>query len=169
MKKYILAVLAMFIMTTPFVMATSLEPNTQQNIASDTCNKLSAYTNEPWFSQAETKYQTEFLYPQGLSGGLGSEFGVGCFIEDLALFVFIPEYYEFGCGKIFSYDIERGILKTPQPDYNAPPLYCASEFGQITDDYIEFKGLQGDAGQGTQYQGKYYFLENTIELTQRSR
>ena len=95
--------------------------------AFDQCGKLSNYQNYAWFAALNQKYQNEFLKPRGVSpsnDSIGGEFGEGCLSLNGNLFIFIPEYFELGCGKVLSYDIKNNILKTPDQQY------CASRFGQ---------------------------------------
>lgn len=150
-----------------------LPPLDSQNVDYTTftvCHKLSVYEDQSWFRQADIKFHNEFLTPQGVSGHLSmsSDFAEGCLSDDQSLFVFIPEFYEFGCGKIFSYDINHDVLKTP-PSNNGSPVYCASEFGEnFENNYIPFKGQQGDGEACYQYTGKYDFIRNEVEVIKKS-
>jgi len=128
-------------------------------MAFDACGKLTAYQDYAWFNTLNQKYEDEFLVPQDLSGDVGGDFGEGCLTLDESLFIFIPEYFEFGCGKVFSYDVKNDILKTPDHQY------CASKFGQRVNNYVLFSGNEGDGGTCKKYDGKYYFLENRVETT----
>jgi hypothetical protein len=141
-----------------------LERNESGDTVFDSCNKLSTYQNQIWFNKLNLKYQNEFLKPGDAGGSLMSEFGEGCLAVDQNLFIFIPEYFEFGCGKILSYDIQNDILKIPTITEN----YCASEFGKRVGDYVPFRGFQADAGTCWEFLGQYYFKENRVEFTKNS-
>lgn len=137
---------------------TPTQPTTNQAV----CGKLIKFKNEPWADNLATLYKNDFLRPQGLDGDLwpGEVTMAGevssCKMKDL--FMFIPEFFEFGCGRIFKYDTKSNVLE------QARGTYCASEFKNIDENYIEFTGWQGDGGSGTQYKGKYYYEENRTEL-----
>ncbi|MFA4830896.1 MAG: hypothetical protein WC618_01820 [Patescibacteria group bacterium] len=126
------------------------------------CGKLPQFRNESWANNLNALYKSDFL--KELEGDLWYEPGTptmagelsSCKIKDL--FVFIPEYFEFGCGRILKYDIKNNKLTVPSPGD-----FCASRFGQVTDTYIEYFGNSGDGGQGTNYHGRYYFNEDRIE------
>jgi len=98
------------------------------------CGKLSQFSNESWANNLNTLYKSDFLKDSG--GNLWYESGMptmagelsSCKINDL--FVFIPEYFEFGCGTILKYDIENNKLAVSVPGF------CASRFGQVTDTYV---------------------------------
>lgn len=129
----------------------------------DDCSKLSEYQKYEWFAALNKKYEEEFLVPQELKGTVGSKFGQGCLKEDL--FIFIPEFFEFGCGKVFSYDTVNDVLNTPADDPDTPgPDYCATEFGEYGDESIVFNGNQADGGTCTHYFGEYFFIENRVEV-----
>ena len=136
-------------------------------ITFDGCGKLANYANQSWFAKANLKYQQEFLKPQKLTGNMGDEYGEGCLSKDQNLFVFIPEFFELGCGKLFTYDIKNDLLATPDK-INTLPTYCASELGKRIDNFINFKGFEGDGGTCREYNGKYYFIENRVEVTKKS-
>ncbi len=128
------------------------------------CGKLVEFKNESWAKNLEALYKNEFLKPQDLNGELWSDASRPTMAGDMSsckinnFFVFIPEFFEFGCGKIFKYDIDKNILKRPKE------FFCASNFRNVNQDYVEFVGGQGDGGQYKEYNGKYYYNENRIEL-----
>lgn len=125
-------------------------------IAFDACSDLTTYKNHDWFDTLNQKYVNEFLAPYGESGNVGGEFAEGCLSLDDSLFIFIPLNSESDCKRIFSYNTTGNVLKTPDNQQD----YCATEFGQRVDDYVEFTGSQGI---GSEFDGKYYFLENKVE------
>lgn len=136
-------------------------------VAFDGCGKLTSYQSKPWFSALNKKYSDQFLIPDGHPAGtVGGEYGEGCLSLDGNLFIFIPEYSEFGCGIIFSYNAVSGELATPN---EMGPHYCASSFGSRVDNYITFVGSEGDGGTTHTYNGKYYFLENIMTATKTTK
>jgi hypothetical protein len=125
------------------------------------CGKLNQFKNETWAKNVSDLYENEFLKAQGLSGELwpGEEaLAMGCKINNS--FIFIPEFFEFGCGRILVYDIKNNKLTETVVK---PPSACADRLGKITDTYVEYFGKAGDGGQNTDYYGKFYFNENKIE------
>ena len=128
------------------------------------CGRLSKYQSASWFDALNQKYEDEFLVPKGLKGSVGGKFGAGCLLQDE--YIFIPEFFEFSCGTVFNYDTINDVLKTPVDSPEIPgPDYCATEFAEIGDDYIVFKGLQTEGETCKIYDGKYYFVENKVEVS----
>mgnify|MGYP003987036577 CR=1 FL=1 len=124
----------------------------------DGCGRLSTYGGNSWFNSLNELYNEEFLVPQGLSGTVGGEFGEGCLALDGSQFIFIPDYSEFGCGKVFGYDTEENILSIPSAGH------CATEFLERVGNYVLFTGWQSEGTQCKHYDGKYYHMDNKIEV-----
>lgn len=131
------------------------------------CKKLSEFKNAPWVENLNDLYIKQFLETQGISeesiwpsGGLVGQ--DSCIVDDY--FVFIPEFSEFGCMRIFSYDIAKNIL---QDSVFGIDSVCANRFGEVTDSYVEYFGVHGDGLSNTEYHGKYYFKTNSQELIEK--
>lgn len=127
------------------------------------CGKLINFKDEAWAPSLAISYSdwlteselTGTLWPDGktMAGDLSA-----CQIGNY--FIFIPEFFEFGCGMMFRYDISKDELLTTGI---AAPEACADTFGEVTDSYIEYFGSTGDGGETKEYHGRYHFGENRVE------
>lgn len=109
------------------------------------CDKLIAFKSEPWANNFIAK------------GGVFSD-AEACKIGDIFLYNAGPS--EFGCESVLKYDIKNN--KLTETAIHAPDA-CASRFGKITDNNIEYFGWQGDGGDFFDFHGRYYFNEDRIE------
>lgn len=110
------------------------------------CGKLDRFKDESW------------AYNFVAQGGVFNDINEGCKIEDVFLANIGPS--EFGCDSVVKYDIENNILTQTLV---AAPNACATHFGEVTKNYVEYFGSQGDGGEGRDYHGRYYFKEDRIE------
>lgn len=136
----------------------SYASTSSSEIAFDSCGALSKYENKSWFSSLETKYAAGDY----MEDSVGAPYGEGCLSLDETLFIFIPSDFAqaHGCGNVFKYDIANSALA------EAPGTYCAAEFGSRIGNYLQFTGFQNDGGSPCQqYSGKYYFEENTVDVS----
>jgi hypothetical protein len=130
------------------------------------CKKLRQFKNEIWAEDLNSLYKKQFLETQEIFNGsvwpdVSREGQDSCIIGNYL--IFIPEFSEFGCMRIFKYDIEKNILDNTIFGGEL----CANRFGEITDSYIEYFGIMGDGLYKTEYRGKYYYMTNTQELTEK--
>lgn len=142
----------------PNLISGSLQGGSTDEIAFDGCGTLDKYENKSWFDDLEARY-AEGDY---MEDSVGAPYGEGCLSLDETLFIFIPSDFAqaHGCGKISKYDIANSALA------EAPGNYCAAEFGSRIGNYVQFSGFQNDGGSPCQqYDGKYYFKENTIDFS----
>ncbi|MEF3691540.1 MAG: hypothetical protein V3574_00605 [Candidatus Moraniibacteriota bacterium] len=110
------------------------------------CGKLSQFKNESWANNFAAR------------GTVFNDENEGCKIGDIFLANNGPS--EFGCNSVVKYDIKNNkLIQTSL----AAPNACATHFGEITDNYVEYFGQQGDAGMLKNYHGRYYFKEDRIE------
>jgi len=130
------------------------------------CKNSSQFKNEAWAENLNNLYKKQFLEPQGIfDANIWPHFDLegrdSCIIENY--FIFIPAFSEFGCMRIFKYDIEKNILHNTIFGEEL----CAGRFGEITNSYIEYFGIVGDGLYNTEYHGKYFYLTNTQELIEK--
>ncbi len=120
-------------------------------LAFDACGKFSKYESKSWFPSLQASLQSQ--YNQSFTKS-----GEGCLSLDGNLFIFIPNTFEFGCGKIMSYDNRSGIVQSPEQNY------CATEFHKRVANYVNFTGEKINNSTCDKYSGKYYFNENRVEF-----
>lgn len=118
----------------------------KQKVNKPVCGKLSGFKNESWANNFITQ------------GGVFNEINKGCKIGDIFLSNIGPS--EFGCDAVLKYNIKNNKLTNTA--IQAPDA-CASRFGEITNDYVEYFGEQGDGGSGKSFHGRYYFKEDRLE------
>lgn len=139
----------------------------QPIVSQPVCGKLAQFKNESWANNLDALYKSNFLKPQGLDGPekdlwpgevtMAGELS-SCKLKDI--FIFIPEFFEFGCGRILKYDIKNNKLVETVV---RSPVACAHRFEEITDAYIEYFGGMSGGGQETNFHGRYFFNEDRIE------
>lgn len=125
-------------------------------IAFDSCGKFSKYESKSWFPSLQASLQNQFQKT------LAPESGEGCLSLDGNLFIFIPSSFEFGCGKVMSYDRRSGIVLTPESNY------CASEFQNRVGNYVHFTGERANGSTCLTYHGKFFFQDNKITVSQKA-
>lgn len=131
-----------------------------------TC-EISNFNNQPWANNLKKVFENEMEskrgYPPVLKDG---DISQGCLLEHGDTFVFISNFFEWGCGTIMKYDVKRNTLETPQNNT------CASKMSTVRQDYIEFQGIVAPEGSqdGTSkvYDGQYFFHENMIQIMKES-
>ncbi len=64
-------------------------------------------------------------------------------------------------SRMLKYDLKEDLLAETKV---RPPAACADRIGELTDDSVEFFGVVGDGGQWRDYHGRYYFLEDRLEM-----
>lgn len=142
--------------------SSELKPNSltpaEDEIAFDGCGTLGDYEDQPWFADLEAKYAAGDY----MEDSVGAPYGKACLALDKSLFILIPSDFAqaHGCGGIFKYDIANATLE------EAPGDYCAVDFGLRVGAYIKFNGFANDGGAPCKnYDGKYYYKENTVDFS----
>ncbi|MBI5466678.1 MAG: hypothetical protein HY975_00475 [Candidatus Kerfeldbacteria bacterium] len=141
--------------------ATNTNTSNKRISVENNCGPLTDFSNQPWAQSLDAQYNDVFVTYQGISERTvwSGESSTGCLLEKQQVFVFIPEFFEFGCGFILKYDIAKNLFsRTPVEQ----PTACADTFVSLTDEYVEYSGGIGDGGTGTTFSGKYYFLDNHL-------
>ncbi|MCB9809402.1 S-layer homology domain-containing protein [Candidatus Peribacteria bacterium] len=165
----------MCVATCQFTLADPPDPlaNALPEYTFDYCGTRETYAAEPWMASLEKLYEkqypplAEYMRSCRLTAaGCDSSFITGgesldyeaCYSSEGELFLAIAPHSPDNCGQILRYDTAQEFLMTPEGDY------CADQFGKRDGDFIWFSGKSHTM----QYIGKYYYSENTVEVTYTS-